>query len=91
MRHKNRKWGNRKRGLAFGLHSLSTVSMSRPLLLEFPGAIYHMTSRGDRREAMYADDEDRTAFVSIHGQAADRFDAQLLVEIGTTFSCYATG
>jgi putative transposase len=27
--------------------------------LEFPGAVYHVTSRGDRREPIYRDDEDR--------------------------------
>ena len=27
--------------------------MSRPLRIEFPGAVYHVTSRGDRREAIY--------------------------------------
>ena len=31
-------------------------SMSRPRRLEFPGAVYHVTSRGDRREAIYRDD-----------------------------------
>jgi putative transposase len=30
--------------------------MSRPLRIEFPGAIYHVTSRGDRREPIYQDD-----------------------------------
>ena len=29
--------------------------MSRPLLIEFPGAVYHVTSRGDRREPIYLD------------------------------------
>ncbi|NEV65280.1 transposase, partial [Thiorhodococcus minor] len=24
--------------------------MARPLRIEFPGALYHVTSRGDRRE-----------------------------------------
>lgn len=33
--------------------------MSRPLRIEFPGAVYHVTSRGDRRESIFADDEDR--------------------------------
>jgi hypothetical protein len=33
--------------------------MSRPLRIEFPGAVYHVTSRGDRREPIYKDDEDR--------------------------------
>ncbi|MCP3675835.1 MAG: transposase, partial [Gammaproteobacteria bacterium] len=27
--------------------------MSRPLRLEFPDALYHITSRGDRREDIY--------------------------------------
>jgi putative transposase len=52
--------------------------MSRPLRLEFPGAIYHVTSRGDRREAIYADDVARSAFLAVLGQAAERFDAQVL-------------
>ena len=29
--------------------------MSRPLRLEFCGALYHVTSRGDRREAVHED------------------------------------
>ena len=33
--------------------------MSRPLRIEFPGAIYHVTSRGDRREPIFDDDQDR--------------------------------
>ena len=39
--------------------------MARPLRLEFPGAFYHITSRGDRREDIYEDDGDRSAFLSI--------------------------
>jgi REP element-mobilizing transposase RayT len=52
--------------------------MSRPLRIEFPGAVYHVTSRGDRREAIYHDDVDRTTQLEIIGQAMDRFDAQVL-------------
>ena len=33
--------------------------MARPLRLEFPSELYHLTSRGDRREAIYRDEEDR--------------------------------
>ena len=33
--------------------------MARPLRLEYAGALYHVTSRGDRREDIYRDDEDR--------------------------------
>ena len=38
--------------------------MSRPLRIEFPGAVYHVTSRGDRRESIFADDEDRESRVN---------------------------
>lgn len=52
--------------------------MSRPLRIEFPGAVYHVTSRGDRREAIYLDDADRVAQLAIIEQAMERFDAQVL-------------
>jgi len=52
--------------------------MSRPLRLEFPGAIYHVTSRGDRREPIYRDDEDRVMHLDVLAQAMERFDAQVL-------------
>ena len=39
--------------------------MSRPLRIEFPGAIYHVTSRGDRREPIYRDDDDRRAQLDV--------------------------
>lgn len=52
--------------------------MSRPLRIEFPGAIYHVTSRGDRGEPIYRDDEDRSAQIEIIARAMDRFDAQVL-------------
>lgn len=49
--------------------------MSRPLRIEFPGAIYHVTSRGDRREPIFGDDADRRTFLEVVGAALDRFDA----------------
>ncbi len=52
--------------------------MSRPLRIEFPGAVYHVTSRGDRREPIYRDDEDRHAQLAVLAQAMERFDAQVL-------------
>ena len=39
--------------------------MSRPLRLEYAGALYHVTSRGDRREDIYDNDADREAFLAI--------------------------
>ena len=49
--------------------------MVRPLRIEYPGAVYHVTSRGDRREPIAKDDIDRVAFLSIAGHALERFDA----------------
>lgn len=39
--------------------------MARPLRLEFAGALYHITARGDRREPIYEDDQDRTEFLCL--------------------------
>ena len=52
--------------------------MVRPLRIEFSGAVYHVTSRGDRREPIAKDDQDRQAFLSILAQGLDRFDAAVL-------------
>lgn len=37
--------------------------MARPIRIEFSGVLYHVNSRGDRREAIYKDDEDRVRFL----------------------------
>jgi REP element-mobilizing transposase RayT len=39
--------------------------MSRPLRLEFPGAIWHVTSRGNEKRDIVRDDDDRRRFVSL--------------------------
>ena len=46
--------------------------MARPLRIEFPGAVYHVTSRGDRQEPIYEDDQDRQAFLDIFTEVAER-------------------
>ena len=53
-------------------------SMARPLRIEFAGATYHITSRGDRREPIFVDDDDRRAFLDVLGQALARFGAAVL-------------
>jgi len=40
--------------------------------IEFPGAIYQVTSRGHRRERLFFTDEDRTDFLRILRKALDR-------------------
>ncbi len=39
--------------------------MSRPLRTEFPGAIWHVTSRGNEKREIFRDDEDRERFLSV--------------------------
>ena len=37
--------------------------MARPLRIEFPGAVYHVTSRGNERKAIFRDDQGRKTFL----------------------------
>lgn len=47
--------------------------MARPLPIEFAGALYRLTSRGDRREDIYLDDADREEFLQIFAEVCERF------------------
>ena len=47
--------------------------MSRPLRLEFPGAIHHVTARGNARGDIFPDDEDRSLFLAVLAEAVIRF------------------
>ena len=49
--------------------------MARPLRIEFPGGVYHVTSRGDRQEPIFIEDRDRLLLLKILTQAMHRFDA----------------
>lgn len=48
--------------------------MARPLRLKFPNALYHITSRGDRREDIYEDEEDKRIFLSLLGKVVADFN-----------------
>jgi REP element-mobilizing transposase RayT len=39
--------------------------MARPIRIEYAGALYHITSRGNAREAIFLNDEDRLSFLKI--------------------------
>jgi hypothetical protein len=52
--------------------------MARPLRIEFPGALYHVTSsRGDEREDIYLEEGDRQAWLGILGAVCERFREQV--------------
>jgi putative transposase len=48
--------------------------MTRPLRLEFPGALYHVTSRGDRKGKIFLDDSDRHAWLEMLATVCTRFN-----------------
>ena len=41
--------------------------MARPLRVTYPGALYHVTSRGDNRGTIYLDEGDRRMWLGILG------------------------
>lgn len=47
--------------------------MSRPPRLEFAGALWHVTSRGNEKREVFRDDADRTVFLSILGRTVALF------------------
>lgn len=48
--------------------------MARPLRIELAGGLYHVTARGDRCEAIYLDDADRQAWLTLLGEVCERFN-----------------
>lgn len=51
--------------------------MARPLRIEFAGALYHVTSRGDRQQAIFLNDGDRHAWLRILDAVCARFRWQI--------------
>jgi putative transposase len=49
--------------------------MARPARIEFPGAFYHVTSRGNRKQPIFLSDEDRYFFLNCLCEAHERFQA----------------
>ena len=48
--------------------------MARPLRIEYSGAVYHVTSRGNARNRIFIDDQDREIFLSILGTVVKRYN-----------------
>lgn len=46
--------------------------MARKHRIQYEGAIYHVMSRGDRRERIFVDDQDRVMFLATLGACCDR-------------------
>jgi len=48
--------------------------MARPLRLEYPGALYHVTARGNARADIFLDDADRALFLEVYALVSHRFN-----------------
>lgn len=48
--------------------------MSRPLRIEYEGALYHVTSRGNERKSIYRDEVDYHLFLDVLSEVCDRFN-----------------
>lgn len=51
--------------------------MSRPWRIQYPEAIYHVASRGNNRQRIFLDDEDKRLFLDTLAAAISRFDLHL--------------
>jgi hypothetical protein len=51
--------------------------MARPLRVEVPGGWYHVTSRANRREALFRSDDDRRAFLARVSELEERFSVEV--------------
>jgi REP element-mobilizing transposase RayT len=56
--------------------------MARPLRLEFAGALYHVTARGNERRSIFLGDADgdRAAFLRILEQTCERFNWMVVLQ-----------
>ena len=48
--------------------------MGRPLRIEYPGALYHVTSRGNEKQDIFLEELDRKRFLGLLEEYHDRFD-----------------
>ncbi len=51
--------------------------MSRKLRIEYPGAMYHVMNRGDQREDIFRDDDDRQKFLFTLGETCTKTEWQV--------------
>ena len=51
--------------------------MARPLRVEFEGALYHLTGRGNARQRIFADEADCAKFVQLLVESLECYDVAL--------------
>jgi REP element-mobilizing transposase RayT len=50
------------------------LGMARPLRIEFPGAVYHITARGNARQDIYLSDNDRRLFLATLSSTVEKYN-----------------
>ena len=48
--------------------------MARPIRIEYDGAVYHITSRGNARKRIYKDDTDRLRFLDLLREVNQKYN-----------------
>lgn len=61
--------------------------MARPLRIEYPGAVYHVICRGNNRQAIFRDDQDRKRYLEKLSLYCDGFR---MLETGLLMIFYQT-
>jgi len=51
--------------------------MARPIRIEYPGAWYHITCRGNERRSIFIDDQDRQKFLKILASSIELYNVEL--------------
>ena len=51
--------------------------MARTQRIEYEGAVYHVTARGNERREIFRDDADREHFLRVLGESVGRFEVRL--------------
>mgnify|MGYP001812383862 CR=1 FL=1 len=55
--------------------------MARPLRIEYPGAYYHVMSRGNRREDIFLSDKDRKVFLDGLADSCETYSIKLIAYV----------
>ena len=64
---------------AVSAHVVSSRTMARPLRIEYPGAVWHLTNRGVERRDIVADDFDLKGFIELMAAVVTRYRWRLHV------------
>ena len=65
--------------------------MARPLRIQYENAYYHVTCRGNARQAIFSSDADRSAFLDLLGRSSDVYGTEILAYVlmsPTTSTCW---